>query len=154
MYSEYNFYDKKSDVILSRLKSNMFDYLSAEEWKASDIMKKLAEAEDSDMKNKIIDLCNQHKENIFRVLEAFNNLNELLQKFEDFSKNIRELENESVAEIVSNYIDQQNNEKTKQNISEEEKSVGQKKEETDSQNMDNKAEENVRKLLNIDVVKE
>ena len=147
MYSEYDFYDKKSDVILSRLKSNMFDYLSAEEWKSSDIMKKLAEAEDSDMKNKLIDLCNQHKENIFRVLEAFNNLNELLQKFEDFSKDIRELENESVAEIVSNYIDQQNNEKAKQNISEEEKSVGQKKEETDSQNMDNKAEENVNQVI-------
>lgn len=147
MYSEYDFYDKKSDAILSRLKSNMFDFLSAEEWKSSDIMKKLAEAEDSDMKNKLIDLCNQHKENIFRVLEAFNNLNELLQKFEDFSKNIRELENESVAEIVSNYIDQQNNEKAKQNISEEEKSVGQKKEETDSQNMDNQAEENVNQVI-------
>ena len=147
MYSEYDFYDKKSDVFLSRLKSNMLDYLSAEEWKSSDIMKKLAEAEDSDMKNKLIDLCNQHKENIFRVLEAFNNLNELLQKFDDFSKNIRELENESVAEIVSNYIDQQNNEKAKQNISEEDKSVGQKKEETDSQNMDNKAEENVNQVI-------
>ena len=147
MYSENDFYDEKSDVILSRLKSIMLDYLSAEERKSSDIMKKLAEAEDSDMKNKLIDLCNKHKENIFKVLELFNNLNELLQKFVDFSKAIRELENESVAEIVSNYIDQQNNEKAKQNISEEEKSVGQKKEETDSQNMDNQAEENVNQVI-------
>ena len=147
MYSEYVFDEKKSEIALNKIKAIIFDIVNAEECKLSDIMKKVAEAEDSDIKNKLIDLCNQHKENIFRIFEVFNVLNDLMQKIDNFSKDIKELENESVAEIVSNYIDQQNNEKTKQNISKEEKSVGQKKEETDSQNMDNKAEENVNQVI-------
>jgi len=147
MYSEYVFDEKKSEIALNKIKAIIFDIVNAEECKLSDIMKKVAEAEDSDIKNKLIDLCNQHKNNIFGLFEVFNVLNDLMQKIDNFSKDIRELENESVAEIVSNYIDQQNNEKAKQNISEEEKSVGQKKEETDSQNMDNQAEENVNQVI-------
>jgi hypothetical protein len=147
MYSEYVFDEKKSEIALNKIKAIIFDIVNAEECKLSDIMKKVAEAEDSDIKNKLIDLCNQHKNNIFGLFEVFNVLNDLMQKIDNFSKDIRELENESVAEIVSNYIDQQNNEKAKQNISEEDKSVGQKKEETDSQNMDNQAEENVNQVI-------
>lgn len=146
MYSEYVFDEKKSEIALNKLKAIIFDIVNTEECKLSDIMKKVAEAEDSDIKNKLIDLCNQHKENIFRIFEVFNVLNDLMQKIDNFSKDIRELENESVAEIVSNYIEQQNNtktEKAEQSLSEDHKIVGQEQSYTDQENLDNKVEENV-----------
>ena len=154
MYTEYVFDDKKYDVALKNLKSIIFDIVNSEECKLSDIMQKVVEAEDSDMKNQLIDLCNTHKENIYKIFEAFNVLDDLMKKIDTFSKDIRELENESVAEIVSNYIEQQHNENnngTNQNVSGKEQVDSKIEESIDKQDMQvTPSDESIDKQENVD----
>lgn len=107
MYTEYVFADKKYEVASKYLKSILFDIVNEETSKLADIREKIAEADESDLRNKMIELCNRHEINILSILDVSKELNSTLQTIDSFSKEISSIENESLAEIVSNYVEQQ-----------------------------------------------
>ena len=107
MYTEYAFEDKKYDVASKYIKSILFDIVNAETSKLADIREKIAEAEESELRNKMIELCNKHESALLNILGVSDQLNNILQSIDSFSRDLRLLENESLAEIVSNYVEQQ-----------------------------------------------
>lgn len=108
MYTEYVFDDKKYEVASKYLKSILFDIVNEETSKLADIREKIAEADESDLRNKMIELCNRHEINILSILDVSKELNSTLQTIDSFSRDLRNVENESLAEIVSHYVEQQN----------------------------------------------
>ena len=108
MYTEYVFDDKKYEVASKNLKSILFDVVNAESSKLADIREKIAEADESDLRSKMIELCDKHERTLLSILNVSNKLNETLQSLDSFSRDLRFLENESLAEIVSHYVEQQN----------------------------------------------
>lgn len=108
MYTEYVFDDKKYEVASKNLKSILFDVVNAESSKLADIREKIAEADESDLRSKMIELCDKHEKTLLSILNVSNELNETLQLVDSFSRDLRFLENESLAEIVSHYVEQQN----------------------------------------------
>ena len=130
MYTEYVFDDKKYEVASNNLKSILFDIVNAEGSKLADIRQKVAEAEDSGLKEQLIDLCNRQEVVLLRVLNISNHLTRTIQSLDSFSRDVKTVENQSLAEIVSHYVDQQKgteakNDKTpveeKQEVAEETK---------------------------------
>ena len=107
MYTEYAFEDKKYEVASKYIKSILFDIVNAETSKLADIREKIAEAEESELRNKMIELCNKHESALLSILGVSDQLNNILQSIDSFSRDLRLLENESLAEIVSNYVEQQ-----------------------------------------------
>ena len=107
MYTEYVFDDKKYEVASKNLKSILFDIVNAETSKLADIREKIAEADESDLRNKMIELCNRQESTILSILEVSNVLNSTLQTIDSFSRDLRNVENESLTEIVSHYVKQQ-----------------------------------------------
>ena len=107
MYTEYAFEDKKYEVASKYIKSILFDIVNAETSKLADIREKIAEAEESELRNKMIELCNKHESALLNILGVSDQLNNILQSIDSFSRDLRLLENESLAEIVSNYVEQQ-----------------------------------------------
>lgn len=117
MYTEYVFDDKKYEVASKNLKSILFDVVNAESSKLADIREKIAEADESDLRSKMIELCDKHERTLLSILNVSNKLNETLQSLDSFSRDLRFLENESLAEIVSHYVEQQNAIAAEQNAS-------------------------------------
>ena len=107
MYTEYVFDDKKYEVASNNLKSILFDIVNAEGSKLADIRQKVAEAEDSGLKEQLIDLCNRQEVVLLRVLNISNHLTRTIQSLDSFSRDVKTVENQSLAEIVSHYVDQQ-----------------------------------------------
>ena len=107
MYTEYVFDDKKYEVASKNLKSILFDIVNAEGSKLADIRQKIAEADDSGLREQLIDLCNRQEVVLLRVLNISNHLTKALQSLDSFSKDVKTIENQSIAEIVSHYVEQQ-----------------------------------------------
>ena len=152
MYTEYVFADKKYEVASKYLKSILFDIVNEETSKLADIREKIAEADESDLRNKMIELCNRHEINILSILDVSKELNSTLQTIDSFSKEISSIENESLAEIVSNYVEQQ------KSLAAEQQNVNEVKQqninEVKQQNIDEVKQQNINEVDAQDVNEE
>ena len=70
MYTEYVFDDKKYEVASKNLKSILFDVVNAESSKLADIREKIAEADESDLRSKMIELCDKHERTLLSILNV------------------------------------------------------------------------------------
>lgn len=101
MYTEYVFDNKKYDVVSKELKATIFDIVTQEEANLVMTREKIANTDDEDVRNKLIDICDQQEQYFIRVINSTNELVNSLQILDSYSRELKNMENEHMAQIVA-----------------------------------------------------
>jgi len=101
MFTEYIFENKKYELAVRDLKATLFDIVAIEEAKLSSIEEKIEGEYKPERKEELRELCSQQDECLKKVLTISNQLSEALIKLDSYSKSLKELEDENIAEIIA-----------------------------------------------------
>ena len=104
MYTEYIFNDKSYELGLRNLKSTLFDIVSVESSKLASIRTEISSSPNSELKQSMIQLCDNHEKNLLSILGIFDQLDKSIKEIDSFSKNLKEMQERSLAEIVTDYM--------------------------------------------------
>ena len=104
MYTEYIFNDKSYELGIRNLKSTLFDIVSVESSKLASIRTEISSSPNSELKQSMIQLCDNHEKNLLSILGIFDQLDKSIKEIDSFSKNLKEMQERSLAEIVTDYM--------------------------------------------------
>ena len=102
MYTEYVFENKKYEVAARDIKATLFDIVSTEEGKISDLREKaFIETNDPKVAKDLQNLYVQQDGLLREILAASDNLYKTLEKVDTCSRKLKQIENKNLAEIVA-----------------------------------------------------
>ncbi len=101
MFTEYIFENKKYENAVRDLKSILFDIVASENSKLSVTEAKVAAEINEERRRELEELCQQQNEDLKKVLEITGELSDSLVRLDSYSKALKQLEDENVAEMIA-----------------------------------------------------
>ena len=105
MYTEYVFENKKYDIALRNLKATLLDIVTAEEAKLFDLKTKANDTEDVDKQRELEELSVKQNGYLHSLLELVSRMETSLQQIDSCSRELKQIEDQSVAQIIAKVQD-------------------------------------------------